>query len=215
MKLILVDEQKQIQLNILRKVHHFYLNTYKYNYSLTEQAPKNYYTNYFTVTYNGEESDFYGNPYAIEEEFPADRLALNSNSKIGKIYYNLIRNAGTTGFGVSLLDEPGGTVEQVLYAKIDANEVDGLYYHVNQGKWMNTVTKAYNVNQKVAAYGLEEGDVFRAGYYAVPEYYALLINDAIGYGATNGDSGSLWDTQLLSIYLQGGLPGAALGSGGG
>ncbi|MBQ9891351.1 MAG: S8 family serine peptidase [Firmicutes bacterium] len=133
-------------------------------------------TNYLTVRYNGTLSKFAGNPYMAESSFPADRLAVNSNSAMGSISYNLIRSAGTTGFAVSKLDEVGGNVTDVISASVTGNEVDGIWYNQSSSSWQNFGTKSYSINKSAAAFGLKEGDVFRIGFYAVPEYNAMAVN---------------------------------------
>ena len=67
-------------------------------------------TNYISWTVGGITTKFTGNPYMVESSFPADRLAVNSNSNFANIYYNLIRSAGSTGFAVSKVDDYGGSV---------------------------------------------------------------------------------------------------------
>ena len=130
-------------------------------------------TNYLTVTYDGETRKFSGNPYMVEETFPADRLAVSSDTTLGRITYSLLRSAGTTGFAVSELDEEGN-VEDVQFASVTGTKVKGLWYYTNGGTWQNTGSKNYNINKKVSSYGLKEDDVFRMGYYAIPEYNGML-----------------------------------------
>ena len=152
-------------------------------------------TNYLTLTHNGETKKFAGNPYMVEDEFPADRLAVNSDSTLGNIVYNLLRSAGTTGFAVSKLDEVGGDVTDILSATVTGSEVTGLWYYTNQGTWQNTSSKTYSINKKVSSYGLHEGETFRAGFYAIPEYNAMKIAEDL----TDGDSGSLDTNGFRSV----------------
>ncbi|MBR6951253.1 MAG: S8 family serine peptidase [Oscillospiraceae bacterium] len=146
--------------------------TDKINYSGNE------YTNYLTMKYGSSLSKFTGNPYIVEEEFPADALAVNSGSQFVNLYYNLIRSAGTTGFAVTKTDEFGGNVTDVLDSTVKSWNETSLYYHVNEGSWQNTGTKTQAVNKTAASYGLAEGDTFRIGYYAIPEYYGMLVHKA-------------------------------------
>ena len=134
-------------------------------------------TNYLTVRYNGTLNKFSGNPYMAEDTFPAERLAISSSSAMGSIYYNLIRSAGTTGFAVSKLQRAGGDVAEVLAANISGSSVDGIWYDQVSGSWQNLGTKSYSINKTPAAYGLSEGDVFRIGFYAVPEYNAMTVSN--------------------------------------
>ncbi|MGX8716028.1 MAG: dockerin type I domain-containing protein, partial [Lachnospiraceae bacterium] len=141
------------------------------NYSGADQ------TNYLTISYSGNTSIFSGNPYMIEDTFPAERLAVNSDTDtFGNIYYNLIRSAGTTGFAVSKIDAIGGQIEDVLTSSVAGTEVDGLWYYSNQRTWQNTGTKSYYVGKSADDYGLNEGDTFRLGFYAIPEYNGMLYH---------------------------------------
>ena len=133
-------------------------------------------TNYLMVSFGGSNTKFSGNPYTVEDEFPAERLALNSNTNLVRISYNQIRAAGTTGFAVTRLDDEG-KVESVLSSSVTGNKVLGMYYSSTAG-WQNTSTKIYSINKSVGSYNLTEGDRFRVGYYAVPEYYGMLVNDS-------------------------------------
>ncbi len=155
----------------------------------TEKTPYtgNTITNYMTVTENGVLSRFTGNPYMVEEVFPAERLAINSHSKIGNIVYNLYRPAGTTGFAMSRIDERGGSVTSVLTSAVTANNVEGIWYYQSQEAWQNMGTKFYSVSKTPGSVGLSEGDLFRVGYYAIPEYNAIRINS----DKTSSTSGQL------------------------
>ncbi len=138
------------------------------------------YSNCFLMKQGTNEFIFTGNPYVPEDEFPSDRLAITSDTTIKRVYYNLIRNAGTTGFAVSKVDEDG-SIASVINAVINSNNVYGLYTDT-QGTQQNAGIKKYNVGKTPADYGLVEGDLFRAGFYAIPEYTAMLYNSG-----NNGD----------------------------
>ncbi len=147
--------------------------TDKMNYS------GNDYTNYLTLKYGSKLARFTGNPYVTEENgFPEDVLAVNSKNQFASLYYNLIRSAGTTGFAVTKTDKLGGNVTEVLNSSVKSWNEDPLYYHVNQAEWQNTGTKTQAVNKTAASYGLKEGDTFRIGYYAIPEYYGMLLHSS-------------------------------------
>ncbi len=130
------------------------------------------YSNYFQLKQGTHQFIFTGNPYVAEEEFPADRLAMTSDTLIKKVSYNLIRNAATTGFAVSKLNEEG-KITEVLSATIQNILMYGLYTDT-QGTQQNTGSKNCFVGKTPADYGLHEGDLFRAGFYAIPEYNAML-----------------------------------------
>ncbi|MBQ9592277.1 MAG: S8 family serine peptidase, partial [Lachnospiraceae bacterium] len=154
-------------------------------------------TNYMTVSYNGRTIKLTGNPYTGEETFPEDRLAINSAARIVRVAYNLYRGAGTTGFAVSKLDE-NHQVTDVLAATVSSTEVDGLWYYQSQGTWQGTSTKTASVNKTVSSYGLQEGDLFRAGFYAIPEYYGLLLAD----DATASSAGVLTSARFQTLLQQ-------------
>ena len=168
----------------------------------TEKIPYtgNSNTNYIRVEYNGVTTKFSGNPYKVEPEFPSSRLALNSNSKVVNVTYNLVRAAGTTGYAASKLDALGGNVTEVLAASVTGNEVDGVYFD-DEGYIQNSSSKVYAVNKNAAAYGLTEGDVFRVGFYAIPEYNAMLVNDDYSSEAAGILGAAGFRTLLLSNVL--------------
>ena len=162
------------------------------------------YSNYFTLKYNGVTNYFLGNPYYIEDEFPADKLAVNSNSKFVNVYYTLLRSAGTTGFAVSEIDEIGGSVTQVVDSTLVGNIVTGMYYSQSSGAWENTAAKAYGINKSAANYGFtKEGDIFRIGFYAVPEYTAMAASGDL----SSKYAGLLLDEEDLNYVIESGLLG--------
>ncbi|MBO4684509.1 MAG: S8 family serine peptidase, partial [Desulfovibrio sp.] len=154
-------------------------------------------TNYLTVTYAGSAAKFSGNPYAVEDEFPADRLALSTGSSIGNVVYNLIRSAGTTGFAITKLDADH-QVTDVLSASVAANDVVGQWYYESQQTWQNTGTKFYTANKALSSLGLSEGEHFRAGFYAIPEYNAMQINE----DTTSADCGMLDNAGFRALLLE-------------
>ncbi len=156
-------------------------------------------TNYMTVQMNGANVKFSGNPYKAEESFPADRLAINSSTKVLNISYNLVRAAGTTGFAVTALDEDG-KVTEVLGSDVLPDDATGIYYSIKDG-WQGMDIRSYNVNKAPSAYELTEGDHFRIGFYAIPEYNAMVVNNDY----SSKDAGTLdkngFETLLMSNVL--------------
>ena len=154
--------------------------------------------NYLSIkSPEGETSVYMGNPYMIEDEFPAERLAMNSEATIAAFNYLPIRNIATLGFAVT--DEEG----KVLFAQATPTQKFSAYYHVNQGTWMNTTPSNYNVGKKLSVAGVEEGDVVTVGFYALPEYYGVV------YAKNNGEvatTGSL-DTEGFTAILESGIVG--------
>jgi lactocepin len=157
-------------------------------------------TNYLTLQMNGANLKFSGNPYMVENEFPADRLAINSNTAMMNIAYNLVRAAGTIGFAVTRLDEDH-QVTEVISSAVTGNQVTGIWYSPSTGSWNNMTQKLYNVNKAPSAYGLSEGDRFRVGFYAIPEYNAMLVNDDYTSASAGVLDKSGFDTLLLSNEL--------------
>jgi len=169
-----------------------------YGDGIKENYSGNDVTNYMTISYGGEVYPFTGNPYWIEDEIPTDKFALNSESVIESVYYNLIRSAGVTGFAISAVDEPGGDITEVLGAAIEGYNVDGLYYYENTSnpQWYNYKTVRYRADAALGEFGLEEGDTIRAGFYAIPEYYAMLLHaDSI----TEPGSGNLTANEFAQL----------------
>ena len=127
-------------------------------------------TNYLTVNYGAEESIYMGNPYAVEDEFPADRLAVNADTALVNFKYNLIRNAASVGW--MALDDDGGLITNGTFN----NNVTGAWYYVNGQQWRDTGTKTMSLNTSAAKLGLKDGDTFTIGLYAVPEYYGMMLH---------------------------------------
>ncbi len=152
-------------------------------------------TNYLTINYNGVTRTFSGNPYMIEDTFPADKLAVNSRSNFVNIYYNLVRFAGTTGFAVSKVDAPCGNVTEIVTSAVTGNLVDGLWYDQHNAQWQGTGTRFVSVNKNAADYGFGAGDTFRIGFYAIPEYNGMLYNGNM----TDAYAGMLDDTGFAAV----------------
>ena len=158
--------------------------------------------NYLTMkNADGDSFIYMGNPYVIEDEFPVDRLAMNSEDTIAAYNYLNIRNLANLGFAVQ--DETG----KVLYSQITPSQKYGAYYYTNGGTWQNTSPANYNVGKKLAAAGVKEDDVVTVGFYALPEYYAILAAKLNGEVAT---SGFLTDDGFRAV-LENGLVGDGAG----
>ena len=155
------------------------------------------------MNYGGAVTRFSGNPYMVENEFPADRLAINSNTTLVDIGYNLVRSAGTTGYAVTKLDGDGN-VTDIVTSTVTGNNISGLWYYVSQSAWQGTTMKNYSINKTVGSYGFNAGDKFRVGFYAIPEYNAMVVNNS--YDAAN--SGVLDQTGFNTL-----LKSNVLGSG--
>ena len=158
-------------------------------------------TNYLNLHKEGVNGDiiYTGNPYAVEEEFPADRLAMSSDTTIQSYNFMPIRNIGT--YGAAIQDEEG-TVIWTGDLKYDRY---GPYYYVNGDSWQNLNTVNVNVGKSLGSLGLEEDDVITVGLYAIPEY------NAVKYARDNG--GVSADGTLSKDDFAGVLESGALGDG--
>ena len=159
-------------------------------------------TNYLNLKdAKGETRIYMGNPYMVEDVFPAEKLALNSGDTITAFNYLNIRNVATLGFAV--LDEDG----KVVYSQASAANRYSAYYYVNGGAWQNYTPANYNVGKKLSATGVKEGDKVTVGFYALPEYYAIVAAKMNGEVA---ESGSL-DKAGFDAILESGMLGAGAG----
>jgi len=164
------------------------------------------YSNYFLMKQGPHKFDFTGNPYVPEEEFPYDRLAITSDTQIEKAYYNLIRNSTTTGFAVSALDE-AGELDKVVEATVKSNLELGLYTDTS-GAQQNTATRKIAVEKTPAEYGFSEGDRFRAGIYAIPEYNTMLYTAEQGDGTmTSAENGYIYEDEDFAAVIESGVLG--------
>ncbi len=158
-------------------------------------------TNYMTYSRGSSSATkmVTGNPYMTETPFPADRLALRPTDTVKQIRYSLVRFAGTTGYAVSRIDEDGNVYE-VLKSKVDydGTNVWGLYYSTSSGSWKGGYNLAYNPSATFASYGAVAGDRIRVGYYAIPEYNAMKVNEDL----TSTSAGNLTDAGIAKVLKQ-------------
>ena len=159
-------------------------------------------SNYMSVKdADGDVSTYMGNPYMIEDEFPVERLALNSETTINAFNYLNIRNVATLGFAIQ--DAEG----KVLFAQATPTQKYSAYYYVNGGTWQNTTPANYNVGKKLASAGVQEGDVITVGFYALPEYYGVINAKENGQVAATGSL----DTAGLTAIVESGILGDGAG----
>ncbi len=137
---------------------------------------------------NAENYNHTGNPYVVEETFPADKIAINSGAVIEMINFSNIRNAGA--YAVVAQDEEGN----VVYITNPGRNLLGAYYHVNAGAWQN-LGYYITVARTPADMGFSEGDTLTFSLVMLPEYYtnkgtinaqqiaAMIENGEIGEGA--------------------------------
>ncbi|MBE6116895.1 MAG: Ig-like domain-containing protein, partial [Erysipelotrichaceae bacterium] len=158
-------------------------------------------TNYVQLTYNGVSKKFSGNPYIVESEFPAGRLAVNSSTVFNTFKYNLLRAAGTVGFAVSKIDDYNGNVTSVMNSSIISSNTEGIWYYQQQSAWQNTSSKSKTVSVKLSDLALNEGDKFRIGIYAIPEYNAMKVNNDYSSASAGVLGSAKFNSLLLSNVL--------------
>ena len=160
-----------------------------YTYADANSYSGVYNTNYLMLKRNGKNFIFSGNPYGVEEEFPADKLAISNDTKLEYFRYNLIRPTGTVGYFVNELDQEGTVGETISGGVVSTNDA-GLWYDEDDQRLMNVSPKQAGVNDRVSSYGLAENDMFRVGLYAAPEYLGMLVSEdmtAAGAGVLSPD----------------------------
>ncbi len=144
--------------------------------------------NYLSVFHGNNESYFVGNPYLVEDTYPADRAALNPDTELGDMAVTLIRNGA--GFLFYILDGEGN----VVYAR-SGEQLQAAYYHEAYSAWMNINNVGLNIWMTPEQMGFGHGEQFTIGFMAVPEYYEngkslttqdlvnLMTSGKIGEGA--------------------------------
>ena len=120
--------------------------------------------NYLSMFEGINEYYFVGNPYLIEDTFPADRASLNPNTELGDMAVTLIRNAA--GFLFYVIDDEGNFVIARSGAQLQAT-----YYYEAYGAWMNINNVGLSIWETPKQMGFKHGDTFTIGFMAVPEYY--------------------------------------------
>ena len=162
---------------------------------------KNDNINYMTVKDANGATVYMGNPYAIEDKFPVDRLAMNSATTIQSFTYMPIRNIATQAFAVT--DEEG----KVIYSQAASGQKFAPYYYVNGGTWQNVGVANYNVGKTLGSTGVKEGDKVTVGFYALPEYYGVVNAKNNGEVATTGGL----DNDGFKSVLESGIVGDGAG----
>ena len=130
-------------------------------------------TNGWRVTPAGGKTQWFtGNPYEAEAAFPAEKLALRSDTALAGARFNLIRAA--SGGAIALLDESG----KVVYTATPGADLNAAFYNTQSRTpgWVNTAVSIANLDRTPASFGLSAGQRFTFGYFAFPEYYAFHLN---------------------------------------
>lgn len=145
---------------------------YLYDNDYGDFIAENYLTYYDSV--NDDEYIVIGNPYGIEEEYPADKVAIRSTDMFTDYYFSLIRN-GLIGFAIT--DENG----KIVADDIAAIDEYGAFYYESGASWQYT-EDSVTINVAPEDIGLVEGDRFTVSAVAIPEYYTKDIDHTTGEG---------------------------------
>ena len=147
-------------------------------------------SNALVVRYSGDTTDYYllGNPYMTEEDYPAERIATNSDTIIYRHDFALIRPA--TAMATVVADGEG----QVLYVSKPVRQVLTKFYDEGIG-WQYYDIYSLNAGLKLSTLGVEDGQTVTVSLVAIPEYYfdgydvsreeveALVTGQVLGQGA--------------------------------
>ena len=122
--------------------------------------------NYLSMFYrDGVDERYYvGNPYLVEDTFPADRAAIHPETELGDMAVTLIRNGA--GFLFYVLDGEGNVVDARFGEQLQA-----AYYYEAYSAWMNINNVGLSIWETPEQMGFEHGDEFTIGFMALPEYY--------------------------------------------
>ncbi len=173
--------------------------------------------NTLTIKYPGDNNSYYfsGNPYFVEDAYPAERAAISAGSTLYQYQISLIRNAGAVMAVIT--DEAG----DILWTGTVQDQVNAAFWYTSYESWTDTAI-AYAMNKKVSTLDVQEGDWITITLAAVPEYYEqgapltaaqikkLMADDILGEGAYLRTSMRIDNTapELLSVskdYLSGDL----------
>ncbi|MBR5409912.1 MAG: S8 family serine peptidase [Clostridia bacterium] len=124
----------------------------------------------------GKERWYVGNPYLIEDTFPADKLAIRTDETLHEARYTLIRPMA--GGAVAVLGGDG----EVLYSAAPVYEIDAAYYQTQASPagWRNTRASLSKLDRTPASLGLAAGDTLTFGYFAFPAYYSIKLGGNTG-----------------------------------
>lgn len=103
------------------------------------------------IKYPNDSNVYYysGNPYLVEDTYPAGREAISLESTVYGIQYSLIRNASAVVLAITNQDG------EYLYFSEPQQQLLGAFFSSNAGKWYNS-TAAFTLNKRVASFGAEE-----------------------------------------------------------
>ena len=152
-------------------------------------------TNNLVVSRKGTLSLQVGNPYMVEDTYPAGKAAVRSDDILDSYRLAQLRNAGA--MMLSIVDENG----KEYYNSGVSNLKHGAYYYVNGSEWRNTASD-YFLSFTPASIGLQENDRISVSVAAIPEYYTLgkmLTSDEVHAIVASGvlGRGAVLSTELV------------------
>ncbi len=137
-----------------------------YGDTMTPYATSFEQTNALLLEYANRSGQYYhtGNPYEIEETYPAGREAIRSDTVISQQTLAMIRNAAAA---TMIITNGKG---ELLHMEPVINQAVAAYYYVGQSSWKNQYL-TYTLNQSAAQLGASEGDTITVSFVAIPELY--------------------------------------------
>lgn len=173
-------------------------------------VPYTGYYNYLSLWPDGGlvERNFIGNPYLVEESYPAGKEAIKTKTEFGDMAVSLIRNAG--GFLFYVLDG-----ENNFAVARDAEQLHAAYYYEAGGAWYLAQSVGLSIWESPKDWGFEEGDKLTIGFMSLPEYYEngdalskeelkeLMFSGEIGEGAFHSYTFTVDDTapEILGLTV--------------
>ena len=158
------------------------------------------------------------NPLDLDEEAYYERRALNSQDTFGYTF-RLIRNAAAVAMYAK--DAEGG----IMWVSDPIIDVDRPFYYAKYGVWLELGEEGmyyfgandFDLAKTAAGLGLSEGDTFKLGVVAIPEYYSIdsaltsvqikkMMNDGtLGEGAYLESEFTVDDTEpeIISAEIEG------------
>ena len=176
----------------------------RYPYMAAVYGEKSKYLTSFLFSIGGEDYYFGGNPFVTdtdEDGYPVylpERDAVSSNIAISGLQTTQIRNAAATRLLIT-----DDTTEETLYEQLGGGSISA-YYHVNQGKWMNTIS-TWGFKDYAKVVNAADDDILTYSVSLATEYSVkedgTVDWDALGAGATKSISAVVDNTapEILDV----------------
>ncbi len=141
---------------------------------------------YLEIQYgNNDQVMFSGNPYIVEKSYPSNKFAVSSSTLISGFYPVLLSSAGTYKTFIARIADYGGSIEDVLLVKNS---------NVRVGYQLSAA-----IQTEIKNLYLNDGDHIRIGFYAIPEYYAMTLNDSNGLQMNSANAGYINDDCFVEL----------------